>query len=88
MKTAELRSKSADELSKELMELCKEQFNFRFQKSTGQLENVSRVRIVRRDIAKIKTLLNEQKQGKTVAAKPAKKAKAAAPAKKKKESKE
>lgn len=88
MKTAELRTKSADELSKELMELRKEQFNFRFQKSTGQLENVSRVRTVRRDIAKIKTLLNEQKQGKTVAAKPAKKAKAAAPAKKKKESKE
>lgn len=89
MKTAELRAKTADELEKELLNLRKEQFNFRFQKSTGQLANTSRVRIVRRDIAKVKTLLNEQKQGKIVAAKPAKKAaKAAAPAKKKKETKE
>lgn len=91
MKTSELRTKSEDELRKELMDLRKERFNFRFQKSTGQLENTGRVRVVRRDIAKIKTLLNEQKQGKTVAAKPAKKAKAekaATPAKKKKEIKE
>lgn len=89
MKTADLRAKTADEMTKELMELRKEQFNFRFQKSTGQLENTGRVRVVRRDIAKIKTLLNEQKSGKTVAAKaPKKAAKAAAPAKKKKETKE
>ena len=94
MKTAELRSKSPDELSKNLLELRKEQFNFRFQKSTGQLENTSRVRIVRRDIAKIKTLLNQQKSGKVVAANApkVKAAKAAATKetapKKKKESKE
>jgi large subunit ribosomal protein L29 len=89
MKTAELRSKSEDQLKQQLLELRKEQFNFRFQKSTGQLESVGRVRVVRRDIAKIKTLLNEQASGKAPAAKASKKAaKAAAPAKKKKETKE
>ena len=77
MKTADLRAKTPDELAAELMNLRKEQFNFRFQKSTGQLENTGRVRIVRRDIARIKTILNEIKQGKQPsAAKPAKKAKA------------
>lgn len=91
MKTAELRTKSADELKAELLVLRKEQFNFRFQKSTGQLEKAGGVKTVRRDIAKIKTILAEMKQGKAPAAKPAKKAakaKAEAPAKKKKESKE
>lgn len=91
MKTAELRTKSADELNQQLLELRKEQFNLRIQKSTGQLEGVGRVRIVRRDIAKIKTLLGELKSGKVVAAKAPKKAakaKADAPAKKKKEAKE
>jgi len=87
MKTADLRSKTADELEQELLNLRKEQFNFRFQKSTGQLENTGRIRFVRRDIAKIKTVLAEVKQGKSPAAKPAKKAKAAkadaAPKKKK-----
>jgi large subunit ribosomal protein L29 len=78
MKTADLRAKSPDELEAELMNLRKEQFNFRFQKSTGQLENTARVRVVRRDIARIHTLLTEIKQGKSpsTAAKPAKKAKA------------
>ena len=76
MKTADLRAKTPDELATELMNLRKEQFNFRFQKSTGQLENTGRVRIVRRDIARIKTLLNEIKQGKQPVAKAAKKAKA------------
>ena len=91
MKTAELRSKSPDQLKQELMELRKEQFNLRFQKSTGQLENASRIRLVRRGIAKVKTLLAEVEQGKVPAAKPAKKAvkaKAEAAPKKKKESKE
>lgn len=87
MKTADLRAKTADELEQELLNLRKEQFNFRFQKSTGQLENTGRIRFVRRDIAKIKTVLAEVKQGKSPAAKPAKKAKAAkadaAPKKKK-----
>lgn len=75
MKTADLRAKSEDQLQQELMQLRKEQFNFRFQKSTGQLENTGRVRLVRRTIAKIKTLLAEMKQGTASAvAKPAKKA--------------
>lgn len=74
MKTADLRTKSEDQLKQELLQLSKEQFNFRFQKSTGQLENTGRVRLVRRTIAKIKTLLAETKQGGAAkAAKPAKK---------------
>lgn len=63
MKTADLRSKTPDELKEELMNLRKERFNFRFQKSSGQLENTARVREVRRDIARIKTVLNEIKTG-------------------------
>lgn len=69
MKTADLRAKSPDELQHSLLDLRKEQFNFRFQKSTGKIENTSRIRAVRRDIAKIKTLLNELKSGKKVVAK-------------------
>lgn len=90
MKIADLRAKSADELKQELLNLRKEQFNFRFQKATGQLENTGRIRLVRRDIARIKTILAELKQGKAPAAKPAAKKAAKAPAKaaKKKESKE
>ncbi|TAL27805.1 MAG: 50S ribosomal protein L29 [Alphaproteobacteria bacterium] len=76
MKTADLRAKTPDELETELMNLRKEQFNFRFQKSTGQLENTGRVRIVRRDIARIKTVLNEIKSGKKPVATAKKAAKA------------
>ena len=83
MKTAEFRTKSADELKQQLLDLRKEQFNFRIQKATAQLEATGRIRSVRRDIAKIKTILAETKAGKTPAAKKATKAKAAAPAKKK-----
>jgi large subunit ribosomal protein L29 len=75
MKTADSRAKTEDQLKAELLQLSKEQFNFRFQKSTGQLENTARVRIVRRDIAKIRTLLAETKQGKAAPAKAAKPAK-------------
>jgi large subunit ribosomal protein L29 len=57
MKASEVRAKSGDELREQLLQLKKEQFNLRFQKATGQLENTSRVRIVRRDIARIKTIL-------------------------------
>ena len=64
MKTADLRAKTPDELQQSLLELRKEQFNFRFQKTTGKIEDTSRIRVVRRDIAKIKTLLNELKSGK------------------------
>lgn len=83
MKTAELRSKSKDELQQSLMDLRKEQFNFRFQKATGKIENTARINIVRRDIAKIKTILNELKSGKAPAAKAPKAKAAKAPAKKK-----
>jgi large subunit ribosomal protein L29 len=74
MKIADVRAKSADELKQELLNLKKEQFNFRFQKATGQLENTGRVRVVRRDIARIKTALQEVQSGNVPAAKPAKKA--------------
>lgn len=63
MKTADLRAKSADELKAQLMELRKEQLNFRFQKKTGAIENTARIRTVRRGIAKVKTLLGEIKSG-------------------------
>jgi large subunit ribosomal protein L29 len=59
MKARELRGRSRDELQGQLLELKKEQFNLRFQKATGQLENTARVRVVRRDIARIKTILDE-----------------------------
>jgi large subunit ribosomal protein L29 len=57
MKASEVRAKGDEELREQLLQLKKEQFNLRFQKSTGQLENTSRVRVVRRDIARIKTVL-------------------------------
>ncbi len=59
-KTVDLRVKTADELATQLNELKKEQFNLRFQTATGQLEKPARVRIVRRDIARIKTLMGER----------------------------
>ena len=60
MKAADLRAKSADELKTELVDLKKEQFNLRFQAASGQLENTARVREVRRDIARIKTILSAE----------------------------
>ena len=60
MKISDLRPKTADELKTQLADLQKEQFNLRFQKSSGQLENTSRVRQVRRDIARIETILGER----------------------------
>ncbi len=57
MKGSDLRAKSQDELKTDLVGLKKEQFNLRFQKASGQLENTARVRQVRRDIARIKTVL-------------------------------
>ncbi|MBL1241262.1 MAG: 50S ribosomal protein L29 [OCS116 cluster bacterium] len=56
MKANELKDKSLDELQDELLGLKKEQFNLRFQKATGQLEKPSRVREVRRDIARVQTV--------------------------------
>ena len=59
MKIQDLRTKSPDQLKGELTALRKEAFNLRFRKASGQLENTARVRQVRRDIARIKTMLNE-----------------------------
>jgi large subunit ribosomal protein L29 len=56
----ELRTKTPDQLSDRLVELKKEQFNLRFQRASGQLENTARVRQVRREIATIKTLLGQR----------------------------
>lgn len=61
MKTSDLRLKTDDQLQGELQSLKREQFNLRFQQATNQLEKPSRVRIVRRDIARIMTLQNERK---------------------------
>jgi large subunit ribosomal protein L29 len=58
MKAADVRIKSDDELKEELIGLRKEAFNLRFQTASGQLENTARVRQVRRDIARIKTVLH------------------------------
>ncbi len=62
MKSEEVRAKSPDELQEQLMSLKKEAFNLRFQQATGQLENTSRVGQVRRDIARVKTVINEQRR--------------------------
>ncbi|NBC31670.1 MAG: 50S ribosomal protein L29 [Alphaproteobacteria bacterium] len=62
MTAEELRAKSEDELGEELIRLRKERFNLRFQKASGQLENTARVREVRRDIARIKTVMTERRR--------------------------
>ena len=59
MKAVDVRAKSEDELKDELISLRKEAFNLRFQVASGQLENTARMRQVRRDIARIKTVLHE-----------------------------
>ncbi|MBP5436063.1 50S ribosomal protein L29 [bacterium] len=61
MKISELRAKTVAELEEQLINAKEEQFNLRMQRSMGQLENPSRIRTVRRDIAKIKTLITEKK---------------------------
>ena len=58
MKAEALKGKTVDELEADLLQLRKEAFNLRFQKASGQLENTSRVRKVRRDIARIKTVMS------------------------------
>ena len=80
MKAADVRAMTLDQLDDEVLKLKKEQFNLRFQRATGQLENTSRVRIIRRDIARMKTIAAQKRTG---APEPAPKAKATpAPAKK------
>jgi len=63
MKTADVRVMTADQLDDEVLKLKKEQFNLRFQRATGQLENTSRVRVIRRVIARIKTIAQEKREG-------------------------
>ncbi|RDE18453.1 50S ribosomal protein L29 [Motiliproteus coralliicola] len=60
MNSVELREKSVDELNQELLDLLKEQFNLRMQKSSGQLAQTHLLGKVRRDIARVKTVLNEK----------------------------
>ena len=61
-KPADIRAKRADNLPSMLLDLRKEQFNLRFQRATGQTESVGRVRQVRRDIARVKTIMTELKR--------------------------
>jgi large subunit ribosomal protein L29 len=60
MKIGQVRDMTGDQLKDELAKLKKEQFNLRFQAATGQLENTNRMREVRRDIARVKTVLKEK----------------------------
>ncbi|SDJ13005.1 50S ribosomal protein L29 [Lutimaribacter saemankumensis] len=62
MNATELRDKTPDQLRDELTNLKKESFNLRFQQATGAMENTARMRQVRRDIARVKTVLNEKAQ--------------------------
>jgi large subunit ribosomal protein L29 len=63
MKARELRKSSPDDLQKQLRELLKEQFNLRMHKATGQLSRPARVKAVRREIARIRTVMHELKAG-------------------------
>ncbi len=60
MKAQELQSKTPEQLREQLVALKKEAFNLRFQQATGQLENTARMRAVRRDVARVKTVLNQK----------------------------
>jgi large subunit ribosomal protein L29 len=61
MNISDVRALSADQLSDEILKLKKEQFNLRFQRATGQLENTSRFRQIRRDIARIQTVARQKR---------------------------
>ncbi|MEL6118909.1 MAG: 50S ribosomal protein L29 [Pseudomonadota bacterium] len=63
MTATELREKTPDQLREELVNLKKEQFNLRFQAATGQLENPARMKTVRRDVARVLTVLSEKAAG-------------------------
>ena len=60
MKAADLRDKTPDQLRDQLGSLKKEAFNLRFQKATGPLDNTARMQVVRRDAARVKTILNQK----------------------------
>ena len=61
MKIGDVRAMTPDQLEDEVLKLKKEQFNLRFQRATGQLENTARVRVVRRDIARMKTVARQKR---------------------------
>jgi large subunit ribosomal protein L29 len=63
MKVADVRAMTVDQIDDEVLKLKKDQFNLRFQRATGQLENTSRVREVRRDIARLKTVAKNKRSG-------------------------
>ena len=63
MKAADVRAMTLDQLDDEVLKLKKEQFNLRFQRATGQLENTARVRVIRRDIARMKTIAAQKRVG-------------------------
>ena len=63
MKAADIRAMTTDQIDDEVLKLKKEQFNLRFQRATGQLENTARVREVRRDIARLKTIAQRKRAG-------------------------
>jgi len=63
MKTADIRAMTVDQIDDEVLKLKKEQFNLRFQRATGQLENTTRVREVRRDVARLKTIAQQKRAG-------------------------
>ena len=63
MKAADIRAMTTDQIDDEVLKLKKEQFNLRFQRATGQLENTARVREVRRDIARLKTIAQHKRAG-------------------------
>ncbi len=77
MKAFDVRAMTLDQIEDEVLKLKKEQFNLRFQRATGQLENTSRVRVIRRDIARLKTVAGQKRSG-TEPAQAAGEAKAAA----------
>jgi large subunit ribosomal protein L29 len=68
MKVADVRAMTLDQLDEEVVKLKKEQFNLRFQRATGQLENTARVRTIRRDIARMKTVAAQKRAGTAPAA--------------------
>jgi large subunit ribosomal protein L29 len=65
LKSEDVRAMSADQMDDEIVKLKKERFNLRFQRATGQLENTSRLREARRDIARIKTIAAQKRAAKT-----------------------
>src|SRR5687767_15129413 len=71
MKAPDARAMTVDQIDDEVLKLKKEQFNLRFQRATGQLENTARVRLVRRDIALLKTIARQKRAGEPMPAAPA-----------------